>query len=582
MVKKKRRVIKGVSVSPGIASGTAAIMLPGEQRVEEVTIPAAQVDNEIECLETAVAQTISEMKGIRRAAGKRVGGPVAKIFDAQLLIAADQQFLEQVKEQISSRRRNAGFVYHSLVKSTLQPLKSASDAYLQEMAHDIEAVSNRILSRLGGYRPAEEMKFTVDTVLVAPQVSPAEVLTLRQRRINALVVGEGGRNSHMALIARSLMVPAVVIPNVWTRVPEGCPVIVDATTGKIIVCPTDKDFEESAEKRRKLGPAIVTRIKQLADLPPKTADGEVVHIAANLELPGPVDEIIGARGIPVGLYRTEFLYLEHRTFPDEQVQFEQYDSIAEKYAGSHVVLRTFDLGSDKVRRTDNHGREDNPALGWRGIRSMLEMPDTFKTQVRAMLRASTRRNIRLLLPMISDIAELERARRLISQASFELRREGVSFDPDLKIGIMIEVPSAALTADRLASRAGFVSIGTNDLTQYTMSADRNNARVAGLYNHFHPSVLQLIRMTVEACRRHNTPVNVCGEMAGDPLAVPLFIGMGVRDLSLNPARIVDTCRLIRKLDSSNVKHLAQSVLGSGSTVSVKRKLQNFNAALDKL
>ncbi|MFH1303607.1 MAG: putative PEP-binding protein, partial [Planctomycetota bacterium] len=323
------------------------------------------------------------------------------------------------------------------------------------------------------------------------------------------------------------------------------------------------------------------RIKRLPEIPPRTADGVPIEVAANLELPGPADEIIADRRIPVGLYRTEFLYLESGSFPDEETQYSFYLRIAEALPDSLVTLRTFDLGSDKVRADGFIPQEENPALGWRGIRSMLDMPEIFKTQIRAMLRASAHGRFKIMLPMISDVTEIETARKLMAQVMLELRRARIPFDPGVQVGAMIEVPSAALTADHLAQKVDFVSIGTNDLTQYTMAADRNNARVADLYNPLHPSVLNLVKMTVDACRKHNVPVAICGEVAGELLAIPLFVGMGVTQLSTNPSRIFDACRLISKIDSNIVRLLVGSVMSSGTTAEVRKKLESYRSAFTK-
>ncbi|MDD5427391.1 MAG: phosphoenolpyruvate--protein phosphotransferase [candidate division Zixibacteria bacterium] len=573
--------MKGAPISSGIVMGRTRVILPGDIKVAEVAVPASQLDNEIKRLDKAVAKTIEELRQIRDTAGRKMGGPVAKIFDAQLLIAGDYEFLKQVKEQIASEKRNAGFIYNSLVKKTTTPLKKSEDAYLRQMVQDIEAVANKVLANLGGSHKKPEVKFPADTILVGKSFTPGEVLAYRNRKITGFLIGEGGRNSHMALIARSLLIPMVLADRVWTRVPNDCRIIIDGTNGLVIINPNEKDWVKYQRRRRRQGPVTISRIKKLQQIPPLTSDGVAINVAANLELPGPVDDILSSKNIPVGLYRTEFLYLEREDFPDEKSQYEYYRSIAERFSKSYVILRTFDLGSDKFRNNDNSVAEDNPALGWRGIRSMLDMTDVFKTQIKAILRASVLKNLRIMLPMISDITELEKAKKLISQVMFDLRREAIPFDSQIKIGVMVEVPSAALTADQLAQKVDFISIGTNDLTQYTMSTDRNNSRVAGLYNSYHPSVLQLIKMTVDACMRNDIEVSVCGEMAGDKQALPLFIGMGVKNLSMNPTKITDICRLIRKIDSNLVYHLAVSVLSSRTAASVTRKLQSFIVALEK-
>jgi phosphotransferase system enzyme I (PtsI) len=424
------------------------------------------------------------------------------------------------------------------------------------------------------------MRFEEDTILVAKTIPPGDILSYRHRGGVGFLAAEGATNSHSALIARSLMVPMVVAPSALAKIPNGCKLVVDGASGRIILNPTDQEWADYQKQRRRHGPAIISRIRKLKEFPPTTSDGKPVGIAANLEFPGPVDGILAERKVPVGLYRTEFLYLEQREAPSEIEQFKHYDRIAQGFAGTRVVFRTFDLGSDKVMGDKPAFHEPNPALGWRGIRSMLDLTPIFRSQIRAILRASVRKNVSILLPMISDIAELRKARKLISASMLELRREGELFDEQIPIGIMIEVPSAALMADQLVAAVDFVNIGSNDLTQYTMAADRSNNRVAGLYNAFHPSVLNLIEMTVDACRVNGKPVCICGEVAGDPLALPLFVGMGVTSLSMNPAKVFDACRLVKKIDSQMVVHLVDPVLSSPSAASVMRKLQNYGNAID--
>ncbi|MFZ1684214.1 MAG: phosphoenolpyruvate--protein phosphotransferase [Candidatus Zixiibacteriota bacterium] len=582
MIRTARRLLKGVGVSPGIALGRALVLLPGETRVVEVAIPPNRVAAEIESLERAVAETMTEVRQLRDAAGRKLANPVVKIFDAQMMIAGDYEFIKQVKEGIAEQKRNAAYVYSSFVEKTTLPLKQSPDQYLRQMAVDIESVSHRVLAHLEGGASEEIVDFPPDSILVGKNFTPGQVLSYRNRKVAGFLVSEGGKDSHMALIARSLMVPVIVAEAAWTQVNSGSEVILDGSTGQVVINPNDEDWAEYQKLKKRQGPAAITRIRKLPKYPPLTADGKPVSIAANLELPGPVDQILSEQGIPVGLYRTEFLYLQSEDFPDEEKQFEAYSQIAEQFAGGSVMLRTFDLGSDKMKPgQENILHEANPALGWRGIRPMLEMPEVFKDQIRAILRASTRKNIRIMLPMVSDIWEYDKARKLVGQAMLELRRSRVPFDEEIPVGIMVEVPSAALMADLLAEKVDFISIGTNDLTQYTMSADRTNERVASLYSAYHPSVLHLIKMTVDACKKHRKPVSICGEVAGDLLALPLFLGMGVDQLSMNPAKIFDMCRLVRKIDSQLVRHLVGSVMASTSAAAVTRRLESYRTALEK-
>jgi len=576
----RRKVIKGIPLSPGIALGQARVVLPGHLDVAEIPISESRIETEAAALETAVVETADEIRKLRDSASKKMGASLTKVFDAQLLIAQDVDFLDRVRERIAERRVNAGFVYNALVQETIASLASSPDQYLRQMAQEIEAVAQRVLAHLSGYRQKSTAPFTEDTIIVTKSFSPGDVISYRQRKAVGLVASEGGAHSHAALIARSLMIPMAVVEELPKAAGNRSRLIVDGTNGLVIVNPTDADWAEYQRKRRALGPALISRISKLTDIPPRTADGVPIEIAANLEFPGPADDILAAKKIPIGLYRTEFLYLESDAEPSEQSQYEYYFRIAERFSRSYVVFRTFDLGADKIKADGFTVAEANPALGWRGIRLMLELPEIFKTQIRALLRASVHNNVRILLPMISDLNELRRARRLISQVMLELRRASEPFDENIRVGMMVEVPSAALTAARLAPLVDFVSIGTNDLTQYTMSVDRGNSRVAGLYNSYHPSVLSLVKLTVDACRKCHIPVTVCGEMAGDVLALPLFVGMGLSGLSMNPARVFDTCRMVKRIDSQLVRHLVEPVMASKTAASVIRKLENYRDALD--
>lgn len=575
----REQTIHGVSISSGIVLGTTRVVLPGDTQVAEIPIPASMVPKEVEALERAVEETLAELREVHQAAIRKIGGPVAKIFDAQLLIAGDTEFLKTVKARIDERRMNAGWVYHSMVQEAVVPLKRSPERYMRQMALDIESVASKVLARLAGDWQ-QSKRFSPNTVMVGKTFSPNDILSYRERKAVGFVVSEGGADSHMALIARSLMLPVVLAEDTWRNVTSGTRIVVDGVAGKVVINPTETTWTEYQRRRRKLGPPVISRIKKLTKIPPVTADGVPIQIGANLTLPGPADEILAQQHIQVGLYRTEFLYLAHADFPGEEIQYNYYRQIAETFGNTPVVLRTFDLGGDKLANGDDFPAEDNPALGLRGIRAMLEMRDSFRTQIRAILRASAHGNVRILLPMITELSEVERAKKLIAQEKLKLRQEKIPFNEQIQVGIMIEVPSAALTAESISRRVDFVSIGTNDLTQYTLAADRMNSHVAHLYNALHPAVLNLVYRTVKACQGNNVPVTICGELAGQRLAVPLLIGMGVDLLSMAPARIVDVCRYIKKIDSTLVRHLVGPVLASGTVQAVVDRLRDYKEALE--
>ncbi len=539
-----------------------------------------EVERECQRIDRAVEKAIAELTEIRERAGKHAGGPITKIFDAQLMIAGDTEFLKSVKKEIAVRLQCAEGVYSSLVAENTRSLHKSKDSYMRQMLTDIESVSKKVLSHLTGNGDSPDHPFPPNTIIVAKRVTPAETLNFYERGAVGVVSAEGSAHAHMALIARALYLPAVVgAERVQNKIRNGDRLIVDGGLGKVFLNPDAALWESYKGKQGGDSLESIKRLSGLDRFPPVTTDGHTVELAANIELPGPRDAELAARNVGVGLYRTEFIYLQSNSFPDENAQFEYYDSIAKQYAPQKVVMRTFDLGSDKYIEELQPRPENNPALGWRGIRTSLGSPALFKTQLRAILRASTRKNVKIMLPLLSDIGEFTRARRIIKRVMVELSREKIDFDAEIEIGAMIETPSAALTADCFASSVSFFSIGTNDLLQYTMAVDRDNSRVADLYKMFHPAQLKLIQMAIDAARQRNIPVTVCGEMAGDMRAIPLLIGMGATGLSMNPASLYEVASLISALSMTEVKSLAVEALQLKTVKETENLVELFHAKL---
>lgn len=577
---KKSLLLKGIPASGGFAFGEARIIFKWVQSIEEHLIPESQVDNEIEKLDNAVDETLVELEKWRKSAGQKIGGPVAKIFDSQMMIASDREFLKRVKEEIKSDRKNAEYVYSRLIEETVSPLRVSPDPYMRQMVYDIEAVSQRIINHLAGLGKHQEAVFPPDCVFVAKEFTPGEVLSLYERKAAAIVTTGGSAVTHMALIARSLLIPAVVgVEQAHLKIKSGDRVVVDGDEGIVRVNLPAEEWSELRRRKAKLTGRHIERLQKLPQFPPRTADNKEIELAANIDLPGPIDDILASKKIGVGLYRTEFLYLQNGKFPSEDQQFEVYDRVAARYHPQAVVIRTFDLGSDKYFSDDRQLRESNPALGWRGIRAALDMPKIFRDQLRAILRASKRGNIRILLPMIADIAELRKAMSLLRRSMVDLRKEKMAFDQEIKVGVMIEVPSAAVAAEALAERVSFFSIGSNDLTQYTLAADRDNERLAKIFNPLHPAVLRLIKLSIDAARSHNIPIAVCGEMSGDPLNIPLLVGMGINQLSMNPSRLFNACLIVSKMRCDDAERLADEVLRMKNLKEVEGRLLEYNMSL---
>jgi phosphotransferase system enzyme I (PtsI) len=451
---------------------------------------------------------------------------------------------------------------------------------MRQMVVDIEAVSNRILRRLTGQTIRHIGQAPQDCIFIGKIFSPAEVMNLFERKVKAIITASGGVNSHMALIARSLLIPTVVgVPQAHLRISTGDRLIVNGDKGVVTVNPSQEEWNLLRKKRARVTTLQILKLDKLPYFPPRTADNIDIDVAANIDLPGPVDQVLAEHRVGIGLYRTEFIYLQNGRFPPEEKQYRIYNSVAERYYPRPVVIRTFDLGSDKFYSSNNHVKENNPALGWRGIRASLDMPNIFRDQVRAILRASIRGNVKILIPMIADISELRRALRAVRRAMMELKKRNVGFDDDIDVGVMIEVPSAALAADTLADKVSFFSIGSNDLTQYTLAADRDNQRLAKIYNPLHPGVLRLIKMAIDAARNHDIPVTMCGEMSGDILTVPLLMGMGIGQFSMNPSKLYDICKLIPKIKYSDTMGIAAGALRLKTLKEIESLLLEYNMSL---
>jgi len=577
---KKTFELSGVGASAGTTYGEARVVYSLDQSVEERSITEAEVDQEISLLNNAVQDALVELEQLKVTAGKKIGGPIARIFDSQIMIAIDPEFLKNVKVKIKSDLKSAGYIYSILVNQTLHRLRNAENQYLRQMVVDIEAVSNRIIRRLTGQVVRHISNSAQDSIFVGQVFTAAEVLTLFERKIRAIVTTEGGSNSHMCLIARSLLIPTIVgVDGAHTKISSGDKLIVDGSKGIVKVNPSIKEWNELRKKKAKVTARQILKLDRLTSIPPITTDSVKVDISANLDLPGPVDQVLSEYEIGIGLFRTEFLYLQNGKFPSAERQFEIYDSIAKRYHPQEVVIRTFDLGSDKYYKNEIASKENNPALGWRGIRAAFDMPAIFRTQIKAILRASSRKNVKILLPMISDISELRKARRSIKRVIGDMIKEGIKIDKDIKIGIMIEVPSAAVLADILAEKADFFSIGSNDLTQYTLAADRDNQKLAKIFNPLHPSVLRMIKLATDAARKNNIPVSMCGEMAGDIIAVPFLMGIGINQLSMNPSKIFNICNLISRIKMSSAVEISNKVMKLKTLKEVENLLFDFNIAL---
>jgi phosphoenolpyruvate-protein phosphotransferase (PTS system enzyme I) len=552
--------LHGLAVSSGIAIGRAhlvshATLEVAHYRVKEKAIPA-----EVNRFETAVATVRSELEGLRgEASGPGSPSELAAFVDIHAMILDDPLLSELPKDLIRERRCNAEWALVQQMEQLVEQFEEIEDSYLRERKHDVVQVVERVLKALmGKARKVGKRGKEEDLIVVAHDLSPADTIQFKNLKIGGFVTDLGGATSHTAIVARSLAIPAVVgLHHARPLVREDDLVIIDGSRGVLIVEPDARVLEEYRLRKRELE-LERSKLKRLKTARASTLDGVDVSLCANIELPQDIEQVreVGADGI--GLFRTEFLFMNRGDLPDENEQYEAYKAVAKAMAGKPVTIRTLDIGGDKnaAALAGTERQTPNPALGLRAIRYCLAEPQIFLTQLRAILRASHYGNIRILIPMLAHAAEIEQTLAMIEQAKAQLRETRHKFDENIKVGGMIEIPAAALALGPFVKRLQFLSLGTNDLIQYTLAIDRTDEAVAHLYDPLHPAILRLISQTIAAGARMDVPVAVCGEMAGDPAMTRLLIGMGLRQFSMHPALILEVKQQVVMAD---VEQLTQKV-----------------------
>jgi len=572
---KAERIYRGVPVSPGIARGLIYLYRQDEELPEKTPIPSGDTAQEFARFEQALIKTRQQLTEIPTRFGREIGSNGVSIFDAHLLVLDDPMLTEQVFKRLQDEKINVEYILHEVSEQYVQALSKVEDSYLRERAADVRDVTRRIMRNLRGEHREDLQHLPGPRIVVAHDLSPSDTALMDRSKVLGFATDAGSRTSHTAIIARSQGVPAVVaMHDASKQASSGDEALLDGYSGLLIIHPTESTLYEYGQIERHHH-TIEDRLALLRDKPARTRDGHRVELTANIEFP---DEAASARdhgAEGIGLYRTEFLFLNRRDLPGEDEQFTAYQSVAKVMAPRPVTIRTIDIGGDKLFPAETGHAERNPFLGWRGARFSLDRPDIFKTQLRAVLRAGAEGNIKLMYPMISCPSELERAAALLAACKEELRREGRPFNERMEVGAMIEVPSAALMADHLARQANFFSIGTNDLIQYTLAVDRVNERVAHLYMPTFPAVLRLIRMVVDAARAHHIRVGVCGEMAGEPMLAPLLIGLGVDELSMSAVALPLVKFVLCNIALSDVQALADRALRSQSPAEVQTWLEEY-------
>lgn len=558
-------ILKGIGVCDGIVIAPAYVVRRGMLDIPERTISRAEKDSEQQRLIRAIRKTIEQLEAIRERMAKAAGEKSAEIIDAQILILSDNKIIDPILESIEMELKNAEFLFAKQMNQVIEDFIAShkGNEILAQRAQDLYDLLNRVLSNLMGVRNYVIGNPIEESILVIPHLAPSESVQLLNKNIVGIITERGGETSHIAIITRTLEIPAVLgVEEATKKIEDRSLVIIDGHRGLVIVNPDAETIKEYEEKKQ----IFYTRRKEILRLttkPPITVDGHRVTLSANIELPEQVELVkkYGAEG--VGLLRTEILFIQQAGFPSEERQAQIYSEIASRLAPQPVIIRTFDIGGDKLLLFGNlnsNELEPNPFLGFRAIRIGIRYPKLLKQQLKAILRASNTGNVKVMFPMISNIEEVQKALEIFEDAKEELRSKGIAFNDEIEIGIMIEVPSAAILARHLAQYVKFFSIGTNDLIQYVLAVDRGNRNVAELYQSFNPAVLKLVKETITAARLSNIWTGICGEMAGDPLATVLLLGLGVDEFSCVPQNIPAVKSIIRSVRYSDAQKLADEAI----------------------
>jgi phosphotransferase system enzyme I (PtsI) len=563
---------KGTAVSPGIAIGPLLLLYADEHIVRKRRIRPEDVGGEIARFEAALLKTRQQIQTIRTQLATAVGEADASIFDAHLLLLEDTSLIESVKEQLQSRLVNVDFAYEQVVRSFTRKMRELDDDYFRERAADFLDVSRRVLRNLQGKVEQELRSLDAPSIVLAHDLAPSDTAGFDRKMVLGIATEAGSRTSHSAIMARSLNLPAVVgLKDLVAKFEPGIEVLIDGYEGLLIINPTDQTKFDYGQ-REQAHHDVDIKLDALRETLPITVDQRRVIVSANVEILDdlPLLKEHGAEGI--GLLRTEYLFLNQDASPTEDEQVDMYVQMAQASKPNHLIIRTLDVGGDKKRPHLGIEQEVNPFLGYRGIRYSLGRPEIFRTQLRAICRAGAEGNVRVMFPMVCDLSELKAARKILDEVKEELRQQSVPQAEKLEVGIMIEVPSAALTADILAKHVDFFSIGSNDLIQYTLAIDRGNESVAAMYQPAHPAVLRLMQTVVEAAHRNNIWAGVCGEVAADVVLMPALVGLGIDELSANAVSIPRIKRAIQSINYEQSRLLVQRCVQNESAEENQREL----------
>ena len=565
--------IKGIAASNGIAIAKAFKLIEPELTVVKSTI--ADVEAEINLYKEALVKTTEELQKIKVKAAQNLSEEEAAVFDAHINMANDPELLSQTTDKIKAESVNASYAFDEVSTMFITMFESMDNEYFRERAADIKDIKKRILAHLLGVKVNDPSTIDEQVVIIAEGLTPSDTAQLDRNFVKGFATNIGGRTSHSAIMARSLEIPAVVgTKTILEDVKDGDMIILDGLEGNVIINPS-ADQVSHYEEVAKAYEAQKAEWAKLKNEKTVSKDGQHVELAANIGTPNDVEGVLGNGGEAVGLYRTEFLYMGRDNFPTEEEQFEAYKAVLEAMGEKPVVVRTLDIGGDKELPYLHLPKEMNPFLGYRAVRLCLDDTDLFRTQLRALLRASAYGKLRIMFPMIATLNEFRAAKALLLEEKAKLVSEGVTVSDEIEVGMMVEIPSAAVLADQFAKEVDFFSIGTNDLIQYTMAADRMNEKVSYLYQPYNPSILRLVKMVIDAAHKEGKWTGMCGEMAGDQTAIPLLLGLGLDEFSMSATSILPARSLISKLSKAEMAELAAEALNKSTVEEVIELVENI-------
>ena len=567
-------VIKGITASPGIKIGKAHLYLGSNIVIPKYKINKNDIERELIRFEAALEKTKKEINEIQIQIAESLSKDLANIFSSHLMVLEDPLVAEQARDKVKNEKRNIEWVLNDISLELINSMSSIKDEYLKEKIIDISDIHKRLINNLLMTDTSDLSSLETEAIIFAPDLTPSDTAVMNKKYVLAFVTDRGGRTSHTAIMARALEIPAVVGTFTGTsKVKNGDTVIVDAYHGKIIIKPSKEEIEQYQNFVKDFQ-VLDKHLAELTHLPSMTLDDVEIAILGNIELPEEkqIMKDHGAQGI--GLFRSEFLFLD-KSLPDEENQFKSYREVVEFFNPEPVTIRTLDIGGDKINAFSNLSRERNPSLGCRAIRFCMVNPDLFKTQLRAILRASNFGNVKLMFPMISSVEEIIDARAILKTTMSELKKEGIPFNENLPVGIMIEVPSAAIDSDLLARHSDFFSVGTNDLVQYTLAVDRINESISNIYNPLNHAVLRLLKLIVKNSNKFSVPLSICGEIAGEPIYTMLLMGLGYRTFSMSSNLMHPIKRIIRSVTIKECEDFASDLMKLENSKLIVKKLKSY-------